>query len=144
MIRITWKQVVGGLVLAAQIAVAQLPSRTRVSPRNMYERLVTVVPIIGSGTYADPKRPMYAPLPSQMNPTSRKGILAYSSQTSDDGKYALVEFVAQDQAAFKDIIADTAIKHFRKGKDKPADIVTELQKYKKDFDFNHFGVVRLP
>ena len=115
-----------------------------VSPRNMYERLVTVVPIIGAGTYADPKRPMYAPLLSQANPLSRKGILAYSYQTSDDGKYALVEFVAQDPAAFKDILADASIKHFQKGKDKPDDIEKELKKYKTDFDFNRFGIVRLP
>src|SRR5260370_1085602 len=73
----------------------------RVSPRNMYERLVTVVPIIGAGTYADPKRPMYAPLPSQADPLSRTGILAYSYQTSDDGKYALVEFIARDPGAFR-------------------------------------------
>jgi hypothetical protein len=115
-----------------------------VSPRNMYERLVTVVPIIGTGTYADPKRPMYAPLPSQASPLSRKGILAYSYQTSDDGKYALVEFVVQDPAALKDILADTSIKYFQKGKDTPDDITKELKKFKKDFDFNHFGVVRLP
>jgi hypothetical protein len=115
-----------------------------VSPRNMYERLVTVVPIIGTGTYADPKRPMYAPLPSQASPTSRAGILAYSYQVSDDGNYALVEFVAQDPAAFKAILADTTITCFQKGKDDPVAIVTALQKYKKDFDITRFGVVRLP
>jgi hypothetical protein len=116
----------------------------RVSPRNMYERLMTVVPIIGAGTFADPKRPMYAPLLSQANPLSRKGILAYSYQTSDDGKYALVEFVAQDPTAFKAILADTSIKHFQKGKDSPVAIEIELKKYKKDFDFAHFGAVRMP
>ena len=118
--------------------------KNHVSPGNMYERCIVVVPIVGSGTFADPKRPMYAPLPSQANSTSRVGILAYSYQTSDDGKYALVEFVAQDPAAFADILANASVKHFQKGKDKPEDIEKELKKYKKDFDINHFGIVRMP
>ncbi len=118
--------------------------KNRVSPRNMYERLVTVVPMVGAGTFGDPKRPMYAPLASQANSTSRVGILAYSYQTSDDGKYALVEFVAQDPAAFRDILANASVKHFQKGKDKPEDIEKELKKYKKDFDISRFGIVRMP
>ena len=126
------------------IAPVSAQRNTRVNPRNMYERLMTVVPIIGAGTYADPQRPKYAPLPSQANATSRTGILGYSYQLSDDGKYALVEFVAQDRVAFNAILADSSVKAFLKSQDAAAAITTELQKYKKDFDLAHFPTVRMP
>jgi hypothetical protein len=65
----------------------------------------------------------------------------YSQQLSDDGKLALVEFVARDRAAFQAIFNDKTIKFFEKGKSKKQDIETELKKYKKDFDLNKFGTV---
>ena len=69
------------------------------------------------------------------------GIVAFMQQTSDDGKYALVEFVAKDPAALQPILNDKSLKVFIKGKDKKGDIEAELKKYKKDFDLNKFGVV---
>ena len=71
----------------------------RVDPRNTYERAICVVTIVGKGTIQDPKRPQYAPWP----PTGAKspnGIIAFSHQVSDDGRLALVEFVARDRSAF--------------------------------------------
>jgi hypothetical protein len=62
-------------------------------------------------------------------------------QLSDDGKSALVEFVARDMSAFTAILGDKSIKVFVKGKDKKGDIEAELKKYKKDFDLNRFGLV---
>jgi len=62
---------------------------------------------------------------------------------SDDGKSALVEFVAAQGSAFKDILADRAVKTFVKGIAKQVDIEAEFKQQKKDFDFNRFGV-RLP
>src|SRR5437868_13223219 len=59
----------------------------RVDPHNLYERLYAIVPIIGKGTLDDPKRPMYAPAPSQQNPTSRTGILGFTHVVSDDGRF---------------------------------------------------------
>src|SRR5258708_21474215 len=119
-----------------------------VDPRSLYERLYCVVPMIGAGTWADPKRPMYAPSPAQMNPASRTGIIGFTHVLSDDGQFALVEFVARDAKAFDRILADmnvninvnTNVKSFRKGQDKREDIEAEFRKHKKDFDFDHFGV----
>ena len=72
-----------------------------------------VLPLVGTGTITDPKRPMFAPLPSAVSPASRTGILGYSFQLSDDGQFALVEFVAAQRSAFKDILAgDPATKAF--------------------------------
>jgi len=70
---------------------------------------------------------------------------------SDDGQFALVEFVARDAKAFDRILADinvnininVNVKAFRKGKDKREDIEAEFRKHKKDFSFDHFGV-RVP
>jgi hypothetical protein len=106
----------------------------------MYERVLVVVPMIGKGTFTDPKRPMYAPPPSAINPASRTGIIGFTYVPSDDGNFALAEFVARDRSAFKDILADKSIKAFLKGKDKREDAETEFKKHKKDFDFEKFGV----
>lgn len=118
-------------------------AQERVDPRNMYERVRAVVPLVGKGTPDDPKRPMYTP-ESSPDPTSRAGIIGFIWQTSDDGKFALIEFVAADRAAFNDILTDTTIKAFLKGKDKREDVEAEFKKHKKDFDFEHFGVVVVP
>ena len=116
----------------------------RVDPRNMYERVLAIVPIVGKGTMNDPKRPMYVPPPSAVHSTSGTGILGFSFVESDDGKFALVEFVARDRAALRDILADTTVKTFLKDRDKRADIETEFKKYKKDFDFDKLGKVIVP
>ena len=101
------------------------------------------VPFVGKGTFDDPKRPMYAPLPSALQPGVRTGIIGFSYVASDDGKTALVEFVARDRSAFNAILGDKTIKAFLKGKDKKQDVEAEFKKYKKNFDFNTFGV-RMP
>jgi len=61
--------------------------------------------------------------------------------TSDDGKFALVEYVAKDRSAFAAILNDKQVRVFVKGKDKQSDIEAELKKYKKNFDWNKFGLV---
>lgn len=126
----------------APISAQNVPAY-HVDSRNTYERVLVVVPWTGSGTHADPKRPMYAPSAPQMNATSRSGILAFQCVTSDDGKFALCEFVAQYGQAFAQLLADPSVKSFLKGRDKIEDAANELKKYKKDFDINQFGV-RLP
>ena len=118
-----------------------LPAQRRVDPKHTYNRVICVVPIIGAGTETDPKRPQYAPLPRKSPSDPMPGIVAFMQQTSDDGKYALVEYVAKDPAALQPILNDKSIKVFIKGKDKKDDIEKELKKYKKDFDLNNFGVV---
>jgi len=60
---------------------------------------------------------------------------------SDDGRFALVEFVAQDPAAFTPILADRSVRCFVKGQANKADIEAHVKKIKKNFDLEHFGVV---
>jgi hypothetical protein len=126
---------------AILLAIATcLPAQQKLDTRQLYERLYCVVPMTGTGTWADPKRPMYAPSPAQMNPASRTGIIGFTHVLSDDGLSALVEFVARDAAAFAPIVADKSVKAFRKGQDKREDIEAEFRKHKKDFSFENFGM----
>jgi hypothetical protein len=118
----------------ASVALAQ----QRVDPANRYERVIAIVPLIGQGTRSDPKRPMYAPAPHDINPGSRTGIIGYTHVSSDDGKFALVEFTARTRAALQLILNDKSIQTFLKGRDKRQDIEAALKKFKKDFDWNKF------
>ncbi len=121
--------------------VLPLPAQHRVDPRQTYERIVAVVPMIGAGTAADPRRPKYAPLPPVPGQLpSRAGILAFSYVLTDDGNNAIVEFVARDRAALLPILRDPQLagKVFEKGKAKRADIELELKKHKKGFDLDKF------
>ncbi len=130
-------------------SVCPLFAQHKVQMRNMYERLYLVVPMIGSGTLQDPRRPMYAPLPPQRGVAASaqpaaSAIIAFAFQESDDGAYALAEFVARDASAFKPILEDNrALKIFHKGKDTKDDIETEFRKHKKDFDLDSL-VVNVP
>lgn len=111
---------------------------------NLYERLLCVVPMVGSGTYADPGRPMYAPLPSDMG-KDRRGIIAYQFQVSDDGKFALVEFVAAERSAFATVLSaqQPQMQVFEREKSTRQQVETEFKKYKRDFSFDHFQPVRV-
>ena len=72
-------------------------AQRRVDPKFRYDRVIAVVPFAGKGTPADPKRPQYAPWPPSKDPN---GILAFTYLPSDDGRLAIVEFVARNRAAF--------------------------------------------
>ena len=120
--------------------VAPARAQQPVDPKNMYERVLAIVPLAGSGTVEDPVRPLYAPSPRTTNPTSRAGIIAYTYVPSDDGKFALVEFVARDRTAFKAILADTTVQAWTKGVNQLADAITAFKLIKKNFDITTFGV----
>jgi hypothetical protein len=118
-------------------------AQQRVNPVNMYERVLAIVPLIGSGTVEDPIRPEYAPAPSALSPSTRTGIIGYTHVLSDDGKFALVEFVARDRSAFSTLLADTSIQAWLKGRDNLSAALAAFQQHKANFNFSHFGV-RMP
>jgi hypothetical protein len=93
-------------VVCLLASISSALAQPRVDPRNMYERVVAIMPIVGKCTLEDPILPMYAPTPSEVRAGLRTGILGYTHVPSDDGKFALVEFVAKDKSAFKTILAD--------------------------------------
>jgi hypothetical protein len=117
----------------------------RVNPRNTYERLLCVVPMVGSGTAEDPRRPMYAPNPGPGERRSRDGILAFTYEQTDDGRFAIVEFVARDRAAFAEILADKSpeIKVFEKGRARKQDVEAAFRVLKPGFTLDRLQV-RVP
>ena len=133
------------LILSLLLALTTLdaqPRRHGVDMRNTHYRVIAVVPIVGAGTAADPRRPAYAPAPGKA--PARAGIMAFTWQPSDDNKFALCEFVAVDRASLAPILADKSITViFEKNKAKKDDVGNALKKYKKDFDLDKFGV-RVP
>src|SRR5262249_12470148 len=108
------------------------------------------VPLVGNGSQADPIRPMFVPAPPPMptkdrpavavaaTPIDRSGILSYQMQISDDGKWALVEFVGATPKDLQIITSskDPNVKFFEKGKTTKEDIEAEFQKYKTNFKFD--------
>ena len=121
-------------------------------PASAYQRIICVVPMIGAGTLEDPKRPMFTPVvgaaPSQ-DVTTSKGfsdpavIVAYHSVLSDDGNSAIVEFVARDRAAFRAIFAakrQNQVEIFERINNQRADVLAELRKIKRTFDFSMLRV----
>ena len=117
-------------------------AQRRVDDRDLGERLILIVPIVGAGTAQDPKRSLFVPTPDDRARDGAAGILSYTAVLSDDKKFALVELVAHDRKAFAAILKDTRtdVKRFdhQKGKDKADDIELEFRKHKKDFDFKKF------
>ena len=130
------------------LALAPLCAQGRVDSRNLYERVYAIVPMTGSGTWADPKRPMFAPPPSQMRPDDRTGIIAFHHELSDDGKFALVEFVAPTKTALAPTLAQlrqgaaiSGVRIFERGKSTRAELEAAFKAAKKNFDFEKFQMV---
>jgi hypothetical protein len=67
-----------------------------VDPAQRYYRFICLVHLNGSGKKGDEIKPEYAP--AELG--SREGIIAWSMQTADDGKMAIVQYVAVNRHAF--------------------------------------------
>jgi hypothetical protein len=116
------------VLTCAMLLAGPMPAQERVAPWNMRERLIVVVPVIGAGTTADPKRPLFVPRPGEKSPFE-----GFTAQLSDDGKFAIVEFIAAHPSAFKDLLNDArVVKAFRKARQKKEDVERELKVFKKD------------
>jgi hypothetical protein len=95
---------------ALSVFAATLFAQRNVSPENMYHRVYAVVPMVGAGTSADPQRPMLVPLAGsrQTETGGRPDLLGYQMQLSDDGKFALVEFVFQSPISYHNFLVKAA------------------------------------
>ncbi len=123
----------------------------RVPNESLGERIVVVVPMVGRGTAEDPIRPKYAPVAPRLSERGaglvetkksdderlaeeKVRIGAFSFVMADDGKRAIVEFVARDRAAFSEILKDATVRVVEKRKLADAAELDELRRVKKDFD----------
>ncbi|MGH9722930.1 MAG: hypothetical protein ACRD8O_22190 [Bryobacteraceae bacterium] len=97
------------------------------------------MPVTGSGTAADPKRPLIAPT---RTPSNGRGILGFTMRLSDNSQFALCEFVARDRAAFQSILtaARPDVIVFEKGKATRTAIETEFRRFKANFNLDKMGV----
>ena len=112
----------------------------------LYERLICVVPMVGAGTLEDPRRPLFAPVAGQPSAAGKRSkgfaeppaIVEYHSVLADDGETAIVEFVARDRAAFRQLRASgsQALAILDPHKLTPEDILQTLRQYKRDFEFS--------
>jgi hypothetical protein len=94
---------------------------------NLQERVLAVVPLTGTGTYSDPRRPLFVPSPKEFGKPG--AITGFTWQLTDDGRNAIVEFVARDNASLRHILSDSrVIRSFQKGRDKRETIQLELRK----------------
>jgi hypothetical protein len=117
-------------------------TQQRVDPTMTYHRVIAIVPLVGSGTPSDPKRPMFAPTPQDAASAaaSHAGIIAYQHQLSDDGKSSIVELVAVDRSAFAALFASTepGVQYFEIGKSTAAQIEAAIQQKKANFSLSNF------
>jgi len=113
--------------------------------------------MVGKGTIDDPIRPKYAPVAQtfalreklrkegKLQPLVEKSeeqklaeektrIGAYSYVMADDGKRAIVEFVARDRAGFEEILKDREVRAVAKTKLGDGAELEELRKVRKNFD----------
>ncbi len=120
------------------LAAMPLTAEKRMDSGDRYERLLLSVPMIGTGSYTDPRRPLY--VPARLQP-SRSGIIGFHFDPTDDGKRAIFELVATDRAAFQSILAEKRpdVKIFEPGKIRKAEAELEIRKEKKDFDIDKLG-----
>jgi len=120
----------------------QLPGQPTVTPTNVFERVFAIVPMVGKGTMDDPRRPMFAPSDEEKDLPEEQRILSFTAIPSDDGRLALVEFVAKDRAAFRRIAEagrDLNLKIFVKGRDSRESIEQEFRRLKRDFSLDTFN-----
>jgi hypothetical protein len=115
------------------------------------ERIIAVVPLVGSGTPGDPQRPMFAPKPSETVAALAQGkapqFVSYHYVITDDGTAAIVEFVAASRAAFRPLFdaskagAITAYDPHVISRDA---LVLQLQQRKASFDWFAFRGLPAP
>ncbi len=123
-----------GVTGTAGIAAGQA-----VGAHNQGERTLMIVPMVGAGTYEDPRRPLVMPRTGSGMPA---GVLAIRFEESDDGKFALVEVVAVDRKSLNAAVAPVAsrsdVRRFDKGSARKVDIEEEFRARKKNFDLDRF------
>lgn len=149
-------------VVCLLVAVGAAFAQHRVDPGNMYARIYAIVPMVGSGTWADPRRPMFAPVAQQpvaeqpiaqpaaaqqTTPATRAGIIAFNSIESDDGNFALIEIVAVNRKQLALITAQmssaavTGLQIFDRSTTSTATVQSAFQLLKQNFDITQFLVV---
>ena len=105
--------------------------------------IIVVSPMVGKGTYDDPRRPAVMGARRGEEADARIG---YRYLISDDGRSAIVEISGLDGAGRAAIKAspDQASEVFERDKSTKEDVETVLKRVKKDFQWEDFLGVAVP
>ena len=102
----------------------------KVDPQLTHERIIAIVPMVGAGTAKNPKHPLYSDL---------EGLTGFTAEISDDGRFALVEFVAKE-SKFLIPLANSGQRQERKDSHNKDAVLEELKLYKRNFKPERFGL----
>ena len=131
-------------LLCALTVVLCLNAASQPGGNLKFQRVIAVVPMIGSGTYDDPKRPMFCPSPREMAAATAGGkrpwLLSYRFELGDDGQTAIVEFTAPDRASLNVVLqsTDARVTIYEPNKISLDNLKQALQKLEATFDLERF------
>ena len=114
------------IIAIPSLLLAQAQFR-KVDPQLTHERIIAIVPMVGAGTA---KNPLYSDL---------EGLTGFTAEISDDGRFALVEFVAKESKSFIPL-ANSGHRQERKDSPNKDAILEEFQRYKRNFQPERFGL----
>ena len=117
------------IIAIPSLLLAQAQFR-KVDPQLTHERIIAIVPMVDAGTAKNPKHPLYSDL---------AGLIGFTAEISDDGRYALVEFVAKESKSFIPL-ANSGHRQGRKDSPNKDAILEEFQRYKRNFQPERFGL----
>lgn len=112
-------------------------SQAGFGPGRAGEVAIAIVPMVGSGTYEDPRRPLIIPVQR----LSGEESLDFRYVQSDDGRYAIVVLRAPSRALLDRALTSRGqpIKVFVRGKDSRAEVETEIRRYRRSFRLDDLG-----
>ena len=92
--------------------------------------IIAIVPMVGAGTAKNPKHPPLFRL---------RGITGFTAEISNDGRFALVEFVAKE-SKFLTPLANSGERQERKDSPNKDAVLEEFKRYKRNFKPERFGL----
>lgn len=113
-------------------------------PGTSPQRVIAIVPMIGSGTVDDPRRPLFFPTPTDVakapDPNNPPAVLSYRYELADDGNTAIVEFSGRDRVAIRRAIksSDPGVRLLDLNSNKPGEVEKQLKLLKQSFNLQHF------
>ena len=117
------------IIAIPSLLLAQAQFR-KVDPQLTHERIIAIVPMVGAGTIKNPKHPLYSDL---------EGLTGFTAEISDDGRFALVEFVAKE-SKFLTPLANSGQRQERKDSPNKDAVLEEFKRYKRNFKPERFGL----
>ena len=117
------------IIAIPSLLMAQAQFR-KVDPQLTHERITTILPMVGAGTLKSPKHPLYSDL---------DGITGFTAEISDDGRFALVEFVAKESKHLTTIV-NSGQRQERKDSPNKDAVLEEFKRYKRNFKPERFGL----